>query len=377
MRLSCPRTARVAALAAAVVLGACQGGGGGTTPAGALQVAAEGRVERGGIVTLSATRDGQAVPAASVAWSVTPADAAQPLDGGRIQLLRAGDVQVRATAGGRTGTLALQVQAPPTVVFEMAVNGNLDLYRVGLDGGDLARLTHDPANDGDPAVAGGTVVFVSVRAGNAELYSVPLAGGAETRLTTTPRAEAAPALSRDGRRLAYASDASGVAKVWTAQANGTGAAAAAPGFGFAGSPETSPSWTPAGDRLAFVGTATGSADVYRLTPGGHPELLAGGPAADIDPAWSPDGQDVAFASTRQGGGADLYLLRAGGGPPARLTTRAGDEAEPAWTQDGRLVYVELGPGGASRLVWMDPAHPDTVHPVPVQGGHPRSPAVNP
>lgn len=136
MPLPRPLIGRIAAaLVAAALLGACEGG---TTPAGALQVSVHGPVERGGIVTLSATRDGQSLPTASVAWSATPADAAEPLDGGRIRLLRTGAVQVHAAAGGRTGTLALDVKAPPTVVFEMAVNGNLDVYRVALDGGDLA-----------------------------------------------------------------------------------------------------------------------------------------------------------------------------------------------------------------------------------------------
>lgn len=364
---------RLALLSALALLAACDPGGT-IPPVGALELAAAGRLERSDTVRLSATRDGAPVPAAEVAWTVTPADAAALLEGGRLRLLRAGEVTVRGAHRGRTGTLTLQVAPPPTVVFDMAAGGNRDLYRVALDGGDFARLTQHASEDRDPAVAGGTVVFVSYRTGNAELFSIPLAGGAETRLTTTAASESAPALSPDGQRLAYASDAGGVAKVWTAQANGAGAAAAAPGFGFGGSPETSPSWAPAGARLVFVGTPNGSADVYDLTLGAQPVLLAGGSSAEVDPAWSPDGLSVAFASTREGDPA-IFLVRVSDGAVTRLSTRAGTEAEPAWTPDGRLVYVEFGAGSETRLVWIDPADPTAVHPIPVQGGFPRRPSV--
>ncbi len=359
-------------LLAAALLGGCEGGGP-SDPEEGLEIAASGRMERGSVITLTATRDGQPVPAGTVQWSVNPADAAEVLDGGQLRLLRAGKVEVRVASSGRSGGVALQVKAPPSVVFEMTVNGNRDVYRVALDGGDLARLTAHAADDGEPTVAAGTVVFVSTRTGSAELFSVPLGGGTETRLTNTARAEASPALSLDGQRLAFTADGAGTArKVWTAKANGTDAALAAPGFAASG--EAAPTWAPAGDRLAFVAPAEGLPDVYRVVPWGEPELLAGGPGADIDPAWSPNGQRVAFASTRQGG-MDIYLVRVSDGALTHLTTRAGNEGEPAWTPDGRLVYVEFGAGGESRLVWLDLADPAAVHPIPVLGGSPRGPAA--
>ena len=362
-----------AALLAAALLSACEGGGPTNLPR-SLAVTSAGRLERSSVITLTATRDGQPVPAGEVTWTATPASAVEVLAGGQLRLLAAGNVEVRASAGGRTGTLQLQVATPPTIVFDMTVNGNRDLYRVALDGGDLARITTHNADDRDPSAAGSTVAFVSFRTGNPELFSVPLAGGTETRLTTTGAAESVPALSPDGQRLAYASDASGVAKVWTALPTGAGGGPAAPGFGFDGSPETTPSWAPTGNRLAFVGTETGTADIYQLTPGGTPAMLAGGAGADVDPAWSPDGATVAFASTREGDPA-IFLVRVSDGVITRLSTRAGAEAEPTWTSDGRLVYVEFGSGSETRLVWIDPAAPATVNAIAVTGGFPRRPSV--
>jgi TolB protein len=377
-KLSSTRTLLATVLAAVLLAGCGEGGGGPKLPpgpAGPLALTSAGRLERGGSVTVAVTADGQAVAPGQVSLTVTPADAAQVVDGGTLRLLRAGELEVRATSGERTGTIKLTVEAPPTVVFDMSVGGNRDIYKVALDGGDLARLTQNVSDDRDPSAGGGNVMFVTFRHGNGELYTIPLAGGAEARVTTSTRSESAPALSADGQRLAYATDPSGVAKLWTSLSTGAGAAQAAPNFGFGGSPETSPSWAPAADgRLAFVGTATGTADIYRLKLGEQPVLLVGGAAAEVDPAWSADGQWVAFASTREGDPA-IFVVRVSDGAVTRLSTRAGTEAEPAWTKDGRLVYTEFTGTDQTRLVWIDPAAPQTVNPIPVQGGFPRRPSV--
>lgn len=329
-------------------------------------------------LALSATLDGQPVAASSVTWSFTPASAVQVLAPGQVRLLEAGALRVRGVRQGVEATLDLTIRAPPSVVFDMSANGNRDLYRVALDGRDLLRVTAEPADDASPTVGGGTVVFVSYRSGNADLWSMPLAGGAATRLTTTPQGESGPDLSPDGQRLAYAFDGSGVAKVYTATGTNQSRIQAAPGFGFAGSPEVSPTWHPTENRIAFVGTANGPADVFRVTPGGTPALVTGGSHADVDPAWSPDGTRIAFASNRDAEGAGaIYLVTLATGAVTQLSVRTGAEAEPAWTSDGRLVYVEFSPGQVSRLVWIDPAAPSVVRPIVVAGGSPRRPSVAP
>jgi hypothetical protein len=341
---------------------------------GALVISAAGRAERGSTLTLTVTRDGQAVPAANVTWTLQPATGGEVLPGGQVRLLAAGALEVRASFDGSTGALPVTVAVPPTLVFDMSVAGNRDLYSIALDGGGLTRITEDPAVDSDPSVAAGKILFVSVRAGNPELYVMPAAGGAATRITTTAaRSEASPALSPDGTRMAYTNDVSGVARIWTANVDGTGAAAFTGGLGFAGSPETAPSWAPAGNRLSFVATGQGTADIWDLTAGGTAAILAGGDSADVDPAWNPGGTHVAFASTREGDPA-IFTVRVSDRLITKLSTRAGAEAEPSWTADGRLVYIEFGAASATRLVWIDPAQPAVVHEIPV-AGNPRRPSV--
>jgi Tol biopolymer transport system component len=81
---------------------------------------------------------------------------------------------------------------------------------------------------------------------------------------------------------------------------------------------------------------------------------------------------VAFATDRTGD-TEIYLLEVATGALSRLTDRPGDDGQPAWVADGRLVYVAWI-SGSPRLRWLDPAAPDQVHDIDVGPGEPRHPA---
>lgn len=354
-----------ALLALSLALAACDGGG--PSDIGRpLTVEVSGRLERGAVVTVSATADGAAIPADQLQLSFSPADAAEPAGAGKYRLLRVTKVTVSATAPGRVGSREITVAPPPVVVFDRMETGNRDLWRVDLDGQNLTRLTTHSAEDGDPSVARGRIVFISYRDGNGELYQMPLAGGpgTETRLSTTAGHESNPSVAPNGERVAYSYEAGGLSRIWVAAGNGTGAARLTPeGFGFSGSVEGAPSWAPASDRLVFTATALGTSDLFRVAPPGAPAAVTSGDAQDVEPAWSADGEWIVFTSTRSGPGTtDLYLLRVSTGAVTPLATTTATEYQPTWTPDGRVVYTQLA-GGVTRLRWVDPADPSTTYPI--------------
>jgi Tol biopolymer transport system component len=327
------------------------------------------------VVRVAVTQGGVPLGAGAATLAFTPADAGQALGGDSVRLLRAGTVTLRATSGRDEGARELAVAVPPSIVFDRVVDGNRDLWRVALDGGDLARLTDHAAEDSDPTAAAGRIVFASLRAdGNLELFGIPLAGGEATRLTRTSAPETMPALSRDGQRLAYISNASGLARLWLAAGDGSGGAPAAPSFGAGFALDASPSWAPDGSRVAFTSTEGGSPDVFGLVPGGTPSLLAGGSTLELEPAFSPDGRMLAFTSDRAGGGLTrIYLMQLSNGAVTRLTFGALSVGQPAWTADGRLVFTEFTAAGG-QLRWLDPASPGVVHAIPTGAGSARNPA---
>ncbi len=61
---------------------------------------------------------------------------------------------------------------------------------------------------------------------------------------------------------------------------------------------------------------------------------------DIFPTWHPSGERITYASDRHGSGFDLWEVDLPTGLHWRLSSRPGDETEPAWSANGRdLVYV--------------------------------------
>ena len=351
------------------------GGNDGASPIGAL--ATVGRLERGSTIRLVA-RDGAAAADSVVTdVAVTPA-VAGAVNGAAVTLLQTGTVTISARASdGRTLSATFDVARPPTVYFDAVTSGNRDIYSVSLDGRDLTRRTTSPADDAQPTAAATAIVFVSTRDGNRELYSMPAAaGGAEQRLTTTAANESQPALAAGGAALAYVSDVSGAPRVYVSPvplANPARLTAAS--FGFAGSIEASPTWSPTRDRIALVSTANGGANLFiaTATAGGTPAPVAGSGSGqtDVEPAWSPDGNRIAFASTRAGT-TQIFLLDLRTGAFSQLTNDASPAGQPGWLPDGRLVFTRFDAGG-STLWWLDPSESAPPTKIPtgtvVQSAH--------
>lgn len=279
-----------------------------------------------------------------------------------------------------TFTVYVNAEVLPVVVFDQTVPGaGREVVRIGLDGGDRVAISNDPSEDRDPTVEGGRVVWAGFRHGNAELYAAPLTGeGPITRLTNTALAESEPALSRGGRFLAYVYPVAGVGKVFTMNADGTGAARRFPGWGFDGAPEASPDWFPdtaSTAPLLFTSTANGSADLYRGSTTAGIQPLVTHAKADVEGAWSPDGRRVVFVSNRSPDeDTDLYLLTVGTGAVTRLTDRAGSDSGPTWISDTRIVFV-ASEGSASRLRTLDVTNPSVVRDIPNTAGARRPAGV--
>jgi Tol biopolymer transport system component len=75
--------------------------------------------------------------------------------------------------------------------------------------------------------------------------------------------------------------------------------------------------------------------------GTDPLQLTGSEGEEDDPAWSPDGKLIAFASDREGSFA-IWLMSADGSGARRLTNSTATEHDPTWSPDGRFVAFARG-----------------------------------
>jgi len=337
-------------------------------------------LERGDTIVVHVSTG--ATPGATL--SVAPSGNAQVLSDTSILLQVAGTLTVTLeSANGHTVSQGVTVAVPPSIVFDLAVSGNRDIYSAALDGGELTRLTTSGGDDVHPNAANGTVVFTSFRDGNAELYRVPLVGGADHRITTTVVNETQPSLSPDGQQIAYVrASNNGVGAVWVASLDGSNARQLTRSdASAAGSPQASPVWGPNG-QILFVGTSSGSADLFTSVADSAPTsstavTVANTTSAEVDGAWSVDGAQIAFVSDRTAGATQLYVARlAGSGSDAvRALTLAGNNVgQPTWLSDGRIVYATFR-SGVWALHWIDPVALDGVHDIPLPTGNPQHPAA--
>ena len=126
-----------------------------------------------------------------------------------------------------------------------------------------------------------------------------------------------------------------------------------------------------------------SGDIFVMPPIGLPQVqLTTARPDDAQSAWSPDGRRIAFKSRRNGNN-ELYVMNPDGSDQTRLTNSFRvSEGQPAWSPDGtRLLYRQTpdNPITQNADIWqidVDPAAPN-ARPVLERTGDERYPSYSP
>ena len=172
-----------------------------------------------------------------------------------------------------------------------------------------------------------------------EIYVMNADGTGVVRLTENPFFEDEPSWSPDGNRIAFVSGGVGYINIYVMNADGTGRVGLTDGFHNA-----CPTWSPDGRRIAFEifrdrpGEMNG--EIYVMNADGTEQVnLTKNPAEDRSPSWSPDGNRIAFVSDRDGN-LEIYVMNADGMGVVRLTDNPSGEHNPMWSPDGnRIAFV--------------------------------------
>ncbi|MHC9086055.1 S9 family peptidase [Luteimonas sp. RIT-PG2_3] len=145
--------------------------------------------------------------------------------------------------------------------------------------------------------------------------------------------------------------------------------------------EDSPSWSPDGDRIAFVSNRQpdwqhsdyGDIFVAPTRAGSTPTRLTDFPGYEGAPAWSPDGRQIVFAHGSDPqywmyNQLDLASVPAAGGPIRRLATALDrDIGDPVFSPDGRTIRF-LAADDLEHVLAQVPANDGKVEPL-LKGGH--------
>jgi hypothetical protein len=222
-----------------------------------------------------------------------------------------------------------------------------DIYTsLGLsEYGSPARLTNNNVMDIMPRLRtnGDRIAFLSDRDGNVEIYSMNIQGGDVRRLTNDWHWDGYPAWSPDGTQLAFVKQSKEASAIYIMNEDGSGVRQLSPqgmlGWFF------SPTWSPSGELVAFLQVISQThGRIVLMTADGAQAWVHSSPLAYVDNlVWSPSGALLAFEYDGDGDGwLDLGTISLAGGGPQRVMGYANwDYWMGSWTPKEHLAYTVL------------------------------------
>jgi TolB protein len=216
--------------------------------------------------------------------------------------------------------------------FEMA-KGERPVLDKHMRAADVRQAAHSCANEivrsltGEDGFFNTEIAFGGGGRGKVrEIMSMDFDGANVRTLTKTGSICMLPSWAPGGRELSFVSYLFGAPDLWAVPASGGRARRMTKG----GDALSSGAWSPDGNKIAVTLSHNGNSDIYLMTPQGEViKRLTEHPAIDTSPAWSPDGSQIAFVSSRLGN-PQIYVMNADGSGVKRLTYQGNYNTTPRW-----------------------------------------------
>lgn len=258
-----------------------------------------------------------------------------------------------------------------TMLFASNRTGNSEIYALNLANQVLTRLTNNPAQDVQPALAPDSiqVAFVTNQDGNNEVYLGGLDARAPLNLSKHPGDDQEPTWSPDGNWIAFTTNRDGNQEIYIMRRDGSEVR----NLTNNAANDFAPTWFSTSglfgsqDWIAFTSTRDGNQEVYKVRPDGSGLTnLTRNPANDYSPSGFAGGVILAFVSDRSGN-PDVYVMTDTGGGQNNITNNPAQDLEPAinpsgvWVafstdRDGNLeIYFVRVDGGTAYNLTRDPS----------------------
>jgi hypothetical protein len=304
---------------------------------------AAGNAISGATATLSATGDKNIVinPTAPTDGNGT----ARGRFGSRAVGTKTLSAQVNSIALARGATVSVRAGV---VSSRLLLSGDLfenDIFVMNPDGSDTVNLTHDFADQFDPAFSpdGSKIAFEA----NGSIYVMNAEGSDTVNVTAGLGGRSSrPAWSPDNQSLAFGYDFCGECgdEIYVMGADGSNPVNVTGESG-----GTQPSWSPNGGRIAFVRETCGDGcvdDIWVMQRDGSKQVNLTGRLGGFNsaPAWSPDGLTIAFVREVCDTFCvdDLFTMSSADGSRVTNITNGGlgQIHSATWSPDGKQLLVD-------------------------------------
>ncbi|MGH7568235.1 MAG: hypothetical protein ACREL9_04560 [Gemmatimonadales bacterium] len=253
------------------------------------------------------------------------------------------------------------------------------VYQIDQDGAEPKLVSSSDRQAMSPAWAsdGRRFGYMEFQAGRGQLFVQDMATGDRRAVATTGQAlDFTPAFAPDGKTLAFSRALEEGTDIYTINLRDNCCLQRLTVGRF--SDNLSPTYSPDGQRIAFVSTRPGLPQVYVMAADGTDQQLFapfdyGVTGSSNGPEWSPDGQSVAFHRD-VAGTLQVFVLDVRTRTVRQLTS-VGRNEDPTWAPDSRhLAYVSDRTG--YRQLWIIDLETGRIRPLLQQSGA-RLPAWSP
>lgn len=253
------------------------------------------------------------------------------------------------------------------------------VYVIDQDGANQRLVSSSDRQAMSPgwATDGRRFAYMEFGAGRGQLFVQDIGSSRRTAVATTGQAlDFTPAFSPDGKTLAFSRALEEGTDVYTVNMRDNCCIQRLTVGRF--SDNLSPTYSPDGQRIAFVSTRSGLPQIYVMAADGTDQQLFapfdyGVTGSSNAPEWSPDGRSVAF-HREVAGTLQIFVLDARTRTVRQLTS-VGRNEDPSWAPDSRhLSFVSDRSG--YRQLWIIDIETGRIRPLLQQSGA-RLPAWSP